>query len=178
MKVLVLSASLSFESKSRLMAKEVFAQLPTELKGASVEKEFLDLRDHKMPLCDGGACYGEPVVQALEKKIAAVDCVIVGFPVYNYSCSAALKNLIELTGSAWENKVVGFVCAAGGKSSYMSVMGIANSLMLDFRSLIVPRFVYAEGGSFDSGKITDEKLKERLAELGRTSLKITAGVRD
>jgi FMN reductase len=38
------------------------------------------------------------------------------------------------------NKVVGFLCAAGGKSSYMSVMRLANSLMLDFRCLIIPHF--------------------------------------
>lgn len=25
------------------------------------------------------------------------------------------QNLVELTGRAWENKVVGFVCAAGGQ---------------------------------------------------------------
>ena len=31
--------------------------------------------------------------------------------------NAAAKNLIELTGKAWEDKIVGFACAAGANSS-------------------------------------------------------------
>ena len=46
-----------------------------------------------------------------------------------------------MAGRAFTGKPVGFVCAAGGRSSYMAVLGLANSLMLDFRCLIVPRFV-------------------------------------
>ena len=71
--------------------------------------------------------------------------MIVAAPVYNYDVSASAKNMIELTGNAWEDKMVGFLCAAGGMSSYMSVMAYANSLMLDFRCVIIPRFVYATG---------------------------------
>ena len=70
-------------------------------------------------------------------------------PVYNYDVSASAKNMIELTGSAWEDKIVGFLCAAGGMSSYMSVMAYANSLMLDFRCVVIPRFVFATGDAFD-----------------------------
>ena len=36
-------------------------------------------------------------------------------------------------------------------SSYMSVMAYANSLMLDFRCVIIPRFVYATGSAFAEG---------------------------
>ena len=39
--------------------------------------------------------------------------IVLATPVYNYHVSAATKNLIELTGSAWEDKLVGFLCAAG-----------------------------------------------------------------
>ena len=35
--------------------------------------------------------------------------------------------MIELTGSAWENKIVAFLCAAGGHASYMSVMAYATA---------------------------------------------------
>ena len=79
---------------------------------------------------------------------APIDGIVVATPIYNYDASAAAKNLVELTGRAWQNKVVGFLCAAGGDGSYMSIMALANSLMLDFRCVIVPRFVYATGGAF------------------------------
>lgn len=108
-KILVISASLNPASRSRIMASEVFAQLP-----ASADKEFLDLRDYDLPICDAGACYANPLVAKVQTESEEAACILVAFPVYNYSCSAALKNLIELTGKAWEGKVVGFVCAAGG----------------------------------------------------------------
>ena len=83
-----------------------------------------------------------------------------------------MKNLVELTGSAWEDKTVGFLCAAGGASSYMSLMGLANSLMLDFRCLIIPRFVYAKGDDFTAKKQPNPALAERLTVLAEASTKI------
>ena len=47
----------------------------------------------------------------------------------------------------------------------MSVMSIANSLMLDFRCVIVPRFVYAVGSAFRDGAVSDGKVAERIDEL-------------
>lgn len=167
-KVLVLSASLNPGSRSRSMAEELFKQLPEE-----VDKEFLDLRDFDLPLCDGDVCYSQPMVQQIERMIRDAHCILVAFPVYNYSFSAALKNVVELTGKAWEGKVVGFVCAAGGRSSYMSAMNLANSLMLDFRSIIIPRFVYSDGSSFRDEKLADDAISERLLELGVTAVRMT-----
>jgi NAD(P)H-dependent FMN reductase len=79
--------------------------------------------------------------------------------------SAAAKNMVELTGSAWEDKIVSFLCAAGGMNSYMSVMAFANSLMLDFRSVIIPRFVYATGDAFEGDELKDKKVGKRIEEL-------------
>ena len=73
--------------------------------------------------------------------------------------------MVELTGDAWANKVVGFLCAAGGKGSYMSIMSLANSLMLDFRCLIIPRFAYSTGDAFEKGELSDPKVRDRVNEL-------------
>ena len=54
----------------------------------------------------------------------------------------------------------------------MSVMGLANSLMLDFRCLVIPRFVYTTGKSFEQGKLVDPQLEERLEELAATFVKL------
>ena len=167
-KVLVLSASLNPGSRSRSMSLELFKQLPEE-----VEKEFLDLRDYELPMCDGDVCYNQPLVHQLQGVIRDSHCILIGFPVYNFSYSAALKNVIELTGKAWEGKIVGFVCAAGGRSSYMSAMTLANSLMLDFRSIIIPRFVYTDGSSFKDEELADPAISERLLDLGITAVRMT-----
>ena len=115
---------------------------------------------------------GHPNVARVAALLHSASTIIVATPIYNYDATGALKNLIELTGDAWENKVVGFLCAAAGQSSYMSIMALANSLMLDFRSLIVPRFVYATGNAFTDQRISDPKVSERVAELARAAAKL------
>jgi len=97
-------------------------------------------------------------------------------PVYNYDLNAAAKNLLELTGRNWIGKTVGFLLAAGGRSSYMSAMGFANSLMLDFRCVILPRFVYADGTSFDEESLTDPEIEARLDTLARSLTAIAPAV--
>jgi hypothetical protein len=62
-------------------------------------------------------------------------------------------------------ETVGIACATGSMVSYMSHMGLAASLMLDFRCVIVPRFVYATGDAFKDGKLADEAVQTRMAEL-------------
>lgn len=166
---LVISTSLRPESNSRIMAKEVFDELSKNEK-----VKFIDLMDYPLPMCDGESCYADKNVQELAALIGNARCVLMAAPVYNFYLSAAAKNVIELTGRAWTDKLVGFLCAAGGRSSYMSVMNVANSLMLDFRSLIIPRFVYADGSSFQGDQITDEKVQKRIVELADTARRLIA----
>ncbi len=47
----------------------------------------------------------------------------------------------------------------------MSIMSLANSLMLDFRCVIIPRFVYSTGADFAEGQVANPALHERLVQL-------------
>jgi NAD(P)H-dependent FMN reductase len=141
----------------------------------SIPAELVDLRDSPLPLCDGDSAYEHPSVDALSRGISEARVVVVAAPIYNFDVSAALKNLVELTGDAWEDKIVGFLCAAGGSGSYMAVMGIVNSLMLDFRCLIIPRFVYATGKDFEDGQLISNAVKERIQEFATISTQIRNG---
>jgi FMN reductase len=160
-KYLVVSTSGNPDSNSRRMGRVAFKHLQK----AKVDCEWMDISTMDLPLCDADQCYGFASAQKLNANIKAADAILVATPVYNYDVSAAAKNMVELTGSSWENKIVGFLCAAGGMSSYMSVMAFANSLMLDFRCIIVPRFVYATGDSFEAVELTDKKVAKRIEEL-------------
>lgn len=173
MSLLIVSSSLNPDSNSRLLAREAERVLRAD--GHAVV--LLDLRDLPLPFCDGDKAYDHPNVIEADKLIAAAHGIIIATPIYNYDANAAVKNLIELTGDAWENKVVGFLCASGGPGSFMSIMGIANSLMLDFRCLIVPRFVYALGGAFADDKITDVKIIGRVAECAQATAKLAAAMK-
>jgi FMN reductase len=172
-KYLVVSTSGNPDSNSRRMGRMAFENLEK----AKVQCTWLDINELDLPLCDADACYTKPGSQKVSKAIKAADGILVATPVYNYDVSAAAKNLVELTGSDWEEKVVGFLCAAGGMNSYMSVMAFANSLMLDFRSVIIPRFVYATGRAFEGDQLKDKEVGERIAELAAELVRFTEALR-
>lgn len=172
--VLVISTSLNPGSNSRVLARAAFDQLK---KQADVEIEWLDLQEIQLPQCDGDAAYGHPNVEKVTAQVKRADAILMAVPIYNYSVSGAAKNLIELTGQAWNDKLVGFLCAAGGRASYMAVMGIAQSLMLDFRCLIIPRFVYADGSAFVKTEISDDQIASRLKELTQTAVRLAGALK-
>ena len=172
-KHLVISTSGNPDSNSRRMGRVAFEHLRKQ----KVDCDWIDISKLELPLCDADKCYTNAAAQELNKAIEAADGILVATPVYNYDVAAAAKNMLELTGSAWEEKVVGFLCAAGGSSSYMAVMAFANSLMLDFRSVIIPRFVYATGDAFDGGNLTDKKVEERIKEVADELVRFTKGLR-
>src|SRR5262249_17095962 len=128
-------------------------------------------------LCDAHNGYGRPDWKNLSADIEAADGILIAAPVYNYDVAAATKNMIELTGSAWEDKIVGFLCAAGGMGSYMSVMAYANSLMLDFRCVIIPQFVFATSEAFDGYTISDKKIIRRIGTLADELVRFTMALR-
>lgn len=172
-KYLVVSTSGNPDSNSRRMGQVAFAHLQKR----KVECVWLDLKDLDLPMCDADKCYGMPAAKNLNKAIENADGILVAAPVYNYDVAAAAKNMIELTGSSWEDKIVGFLCAAGGNSSYMAVMAYANSLMLDFRTVIVPRFVYATGDAFDGDQIADKKVISRVEQVADDLVRFTEALR-
>ncbi len=174
MSYLVFSTSLNPNSQSRLLARYAH----TLLSEAGHEAEIIDLQEYEVPFCDGGQCYGHEHVQTLQKKVEAAKGILLATPVYNYTVCASAKNLIELTGQQWRGKVVGLMCAAGGQGSYMALMGIANSLMLDFRCIIIPRFVYAMENAFRGEEVTDEAVQQRLAELTTMLNKLSRAVNE
>jgi FMN reductase len=173
MSVLIVSTGLGTNPKSLLLAQEAARVLATD--GAPAD--LLDLRELEFPLCGSPESFSDPNVARGLDHVTAADGILLATPVYNYDANAVAKNFIELTGKGWENKVVGFLVCAAGANSYMSIMSLANSLMLDFRCVIVARFVYATGAAFSGGKIVDADIAARLADCARTTAKLSAAVK-
>jgi FMN reductase len=171
--ILILSSSLNPDSNSRVLGREAQRVLAED----GHEAPLLDLREFPLPFCDGDQSYGHPNVALVRARLDEADAILIATPIYNYDATAAIKNLIELTGEKWENKIVGFLCAAGGMSGYMSIMSLANSLMLDFRSIIVPRFVYATGEAFAGNRIIDAEVVRRVAELARATGRLSSALK-
>lgn len=170
---LVLSTSLHPNSRSRILARACC----TRLQAFGRRPLLFDLAQSPLPPCDGSAAYGDSTAQQLAQWIEQADAVMLASPIYNYDVNAAAKNAVELTGQAWTGKVVAMMLAAGGPGSYMSAMGLANSLMLDFRCLIVPRFIYATGESFDEDALADEEIHQRVDQLVRDTIGLADAVK-
>src|SRR5213592_473950 len=172
-KYLVVSTSGNPDSNSRRMGRVAFAHLQKR----KVDCSWMDISEIDLPLCDADKCYLNQSAQKLNKAVETADGILIAAPVYNYDVAAAAKNMIELTGSSWEEKVVGFLCAAGGNSSYMAVMAYANSLMLDFRCVIIPRFAFATSEAFDGERITDKKITQRIEQVAEELVRFTKALR-
>lgn len=174
MKYAVVSTSLNPKSRSRVLAQAAVLLLEKK----EVDVALIDLALHPLPLCDGGASYGDPQVREVTEILMQSDGILMSCPIYNYDISAAGKNLIELTGrQVWTDKVAGFLCAAGGKGSYMSLMGVMGSLMLDFHTTILPRFVYTTGADFHEGVLESPEVSERLEKLVEELIRYTEQLR-
>ncbi len=169
MAYLIISASLHKRSRSRVLAEfalEVF-------KEKNSEAELIDLRDYPLPFCDGGESFGHPQVAELKTKILNSEGILVAAPVYNYDLNAAIKNVLDLTASAWENKVVGLMATAGGRGSYMAPMNFLNALMLNSRCLVIPRYVFALESEIQEKNFTNPQIPDRIRELVSTMLRLS-----
>ena len=173
MSILIVSTALGHNPKPLLLAREA----ERVLRGDGTAVTLLDLRELPLPLCGSAESFSDANTARALAHVSAATAIIIATPIYNYDANAVAKNFIELTGKGWENKVVALLCAAGGEKSFMSVMPLANSLMLDFRCVIVPRFVYATGAAFaKDGTITDAAIAGRIAQCARATAKLAVAV--
>lgn len=171
--LLVISCSLSPASRSRALARYAHERLTA----IGAPPTLVDLAGLDLPVCDGDAACDHPRAAELRGKILAASGVLLAFPIYNYDAGAAAKNLIELTGSAWEGKVVAMACAAGAMSSYMAPMGLAQSLMLDFHCFVLPRFVLATAEAFAGGDLADDRVRQRMDRLAAELVRVAIALR-
>lgn len=166
MSFLVISTSLNPESRSFILAQEAHRLLSQNHKA-----DFLDLRKARLPLFTSKNSKSRSV-QRVKRKIQNATTILIAAPVYNYDLGAAVKNLIEHTGDAFADKTVGFMIAAGGKGARMAFLGLANSMMMDFRCLIIPTFVVADKSAFEGNQITEAFTNERLQMLVSGAVKL------
>lgn len=146
--ITIVSCSSNSHAKSRLLA-------------VSCQQE-LALLGHNSVLVDFHALgefptWTDDTFEKVKNIIRDSSYIVFSTPVYVYDVAHPVKALIEnLQKKELENKIVGFLCAAGSKRSFMAPMNFSNALMLNYRCWIVPRFVYACSEDFVDGVATDE----------------------
>lgn len=171
MKFTVIATSLDPESRSAWMCALAARQLTAQ--GHDVT--FLDLRRHPLPPFDNvqgpGGCYDHPNAGLYHRAVQEADGVLLGVPVYNWGLGSGARALVELTGSsdelrglhgAWFDQPVTFLVSGGLDHGYLSHGAFAFGLMVDFRCVVNPHFVYATSAHWDAPEVPGEWLAGRL----------------
>ena len=151
MKTLIISSSLSEQSKSFILCNEVNNNL---LKN-DVNVELIDLRKFSL------SPYHKPQskdMDDLTKKISEADNYILGMGVHNYSVNDSLKIILDNCFKNVNGKFFGIVCAAGGEKSYLSTMHLTQMCMNEWKMIQLPRIVYASRKDFENNNIKSQEV--------------------
>ena len=155
MNTLILSGSVSENSRSFLLCKAVEKQLIA--KGDTIT--FVDAREIPMQPVHRGIT---DEMQQLTEQVKQADNIIIGMGVHCYSVNDALKILLDACFSAATGKFFGILCAAGGERSYLSTMHLTQICMNEWRMMQLPRIVYATKKDFTEDIITSDEVLERI----------------
>ena len=161
-KIVGIIGSLRTDSYSALALQQAI----NRVKALDAEVEILDLREMKLPFCDGGSEYPDyPDVEVLRDTVKAADGLILATPEYHGSVSGVLKNALDLMSfEHLSNKVIGAISVLGGQSNSNAL----NDLRIIVRWVhgwVIPEQIAVGQAwqAFDSeGKLKDEKLSQRF----------------
>lgn len=155
MKTLILSSSLSENSRSFILCKQVFNILCKQ----KVDCKIIDAR--KIPM---NPTHGKLTVemQSLSEKVEEADNIIIGMGVHCYSINDSLKILLDTCFSKAHSKFYGILCAAGGEKSFLSTMHLTQICMNEWHMIQLPRIIYATKKDFTNDIISSKELLERI----------------
>ena len=155
MKTLIVSSSLSPESRSFILCKEVYNRLSAK----GIEVKMIDARD-----IDLRPCHKEisESMTKLNNEVDDADNIIIGMGVHCYSINDGLKIILDNCFGKATGKFFGIICAAGGERSYLSTQHLTQICMNEWRMIQLPRIVYATGKDFKKDKVNNKDLLERL----------------
>ena len=156
MKTLILSSSLSENSRSFLLCKAVKEELIA--KGDNIT--FVNAMNIPMQPVHRGVT---PEMETLAKQVDEADNIIIGMGVHCYSVNDSLKILLDACFGKATGKFFGILCAAGGERSYLSTMQLTQICMNEWRMMQLPRIVYATGKDFKEDIIISSEVLERIA---------------
>jgi NAD(P)H-dependent FMN reductase len=128
-KLLVISGSMRSESYS----SRVLELAKNKADSLGVQTELINLRNLKLPFCDGGTNYsGFPDLERFRQSVKKADALILVTPEYHGSVSGALKNAIDLLDyEHLEGKACALIAICGGIAN----TGAVNTLRIVCRWL-------------------------------------------
>ena len=165
MKTLIISSSLSPESKSFVLCSKV----NEELLRKNIKCEIIDSRKIQLTACH----YEKSTeMEVLTEKISKADNLIIGMGVHCYSINDSLKIILDTCFKEVTGKFYGILCSAGGEKSYLSTMHLTQICMNEWRMIQLPRIIYATSKDFEGNKIITQELNERILKFSKEFITI------
>ncbi|HEY5534761.1 MAG TPA: NAD(P)H-dependent oxidoreductase [Ignavibacteria bacterium] len=136
----------------------------------------LDLKEFNLPVYDGDIeDAGEPEnVTGFRNRLKAADGIVIVTPEYNHSIPGGLKNAIDWASRGKDQPFKNKTLAIAGCTPFQGGTIRAQVAMLPIFRLLGANMINTmmhisnAGDVFDvNGEIKDEKIKERLINLGR-----------
>lgn len=184
MTVLGIVGSVSTSSKTR---SAVEVALAAAAETDDVDTALLHLAEYDLVTADGRGLenYEGDTAEAL-RKIVDADAYVVGTPVYRGSLSGALKNLFDMVPrgmwaadvAPFESAAVGLVATGATNHHYLAIDQELRPIFAFFGANTVGSSVYANDNQFDDKQVSDDDVRERLADLGRATVELDRAVAD
>jgi chromate reductase len=168
LKILGFAGSLRKGSYNKALLNAALEMLPE-----NVELEIFDLEGIPLYNQDMEREYPEKV-REFKKKLREADALLIATPEYNYSVPGVLKNAIDCASrpfgdNSFDGKPVGIMSAsigmlAGARAQYHLRQSLVflNTFPLNRPEVMVP---FAADKVDGSGRLTDEKTREKIKEL-------------
>ncbi len=151
--------------------------------GATVE--VADLADYPMPIyqADEHAAQGVPAtMRALRARLIAADGLLIASPEYNGSITPLLKNTIDWLSQSvdgesgtkpFSGKIVGLCGASPGAFGAVRALPHVAYVLSNLGAIVLPIVGVPQAGTlFDAqGRLTDDAVRGRLAELGARAVR-------
>ncbi len=176
-KIVGIAGSLRAESYTH----QALALAVQRVEALGAEVEILDLRQMKLPFCDGGDEYPEyPDVKRLQETVKLADGLILATPEYHGGISGVLKNALDLMSfEELSDKVTGSISILGGQSN-SNALNQMRVIMRWVHAWVIPEQIAIGQAwkAFDKeGKLLDEKLSQRLDEFAQSLVDNTRKLR-
>ncbi len=134
------------------------------------ETDLLDLREYDLPAYDPDVDDERAGDAArLARAVREADAILLGSPMYHGSYSSVLKTALDYCGfDEFEHKTVGLLAVSGG-SFPITALEHLRSVCRALDAWVLPHqaAVPRSHSAVRDGAFTDEKVAERVRELGR-----------
>ncbi|MEH7124975.1 NAD(P)H-dependent oxidoreductase [Bacillus sp. JJ1773] len=176
MKILGISGTI-IGSKTAVLVDSVLKIIKT--KHPEIDTELLDLRNYEVEFCDGRKpeLYNNDT-KIVMKAVSEADLYLIGFPIFNGSFPAPLKNIFDLLPpSVFRHKVMGFAANGGTYQHYLVIENQLRPIAGYYRCYVAPSYVYVNHSHFnDKNEIVDEDILNRIKELANELVMMQKGL--